>query len=83
MFVLWKVIASLIVVVALTIGFIDILINVESNGCEMTYMYENPQYHVSKNVIALLFFFHTFGLSFSKCLLFKVLKKRGHTDIAV
>lgn len=45
MFVLWKVIASLIVVVALTIGFIDILINVESNGCEMTYMYENPQYH--------------------------------------
>lgn len=57
MFVLWKVIASLIVVVALTIGFIDILINVESNGCEMTYMYENPQYHVSKNVIALLFFF--------------------------
>lgn len=71
MFVLWKVIASLIVVVALTIGLIDILINVESNGCEMTYMYENPQYHVSKCHSVIFFFRPSVFTSRNAC--FKVL----------
>ncbi|XP_029650604.1 GPI inositol-deacylase isoform X2 [Octopus sinensis] len=39
-----KLLIVLIVNSALLIGVLDVIFNVERNGCEMTYMYENPEY---------------------------------------
>ncbi|GAB1609061.1 GPI inositol-deacylase-like [Argonauta hians] len=41
---LLKLFFVLIVAAALLVGILDVFFNVERNGCEMTYMYENPEY---------------------------------------
>ena len=42
-----KVLLTFGVVSILVVGLYDVLIRHEENGCEMTYMYEWPQYLVS------------------------------------
>lgn len=41
------VVFSCMVLASLIIGFHNLLTSVEENGCEMTYMFEYPQYVVS------------------------------------
>ena len=36
-----------VVVALLALGFYDVFVNVEDNGCSMTYMFEYPSYIVS------------------------------------
>lgn len=44
-----KIVFSFFIVSFLIYGIVDFLTNHEENRCEMTYMYENPEYLVSSN----------------------------------